>query len=161
MGRRRYSPPNYPQLVTFLNKLNLNPLQSLNSGLMSSENLEEPSSYNITTFDGPPDEGFHEEWPPFRPSDLMEFMSSDQSTGEASLWLRILEHTDRLAFIKEWLLRLPTSSVADIAKYIYPRLHKDFIRVPTRPFLITNAHRRIFRMNSDMKFFRTLTLQTC
>jgi hypothetical protein len=31
--------------------------------------------------DGFPDEGFHEEWPPFGPRDLMAFMTNQQSTG--------------------------------------------------------------------------------
>lgn len=81
MGRRRHSPPNYPQLVTFLNKLSLNPLHPVNTQFLSAEILDDPEM-NIASFEGPPDEGFHEEWPPFRPSDLMEFMTFDQCTSK-------------------------------------------------------------------------------
>lgn len=37
--------------------------------------------------DGPSDEGFHEEWPPFGPRDLMRFMTEEECTGSSTIFV--------------------------------------------------------------------------
>jgi hypothetical protein len=79
--QRRGSPSNH-RLGAFLHKIQLafdtsasSPQSSSSSRISSSTTLS--NGYE----DGPPDEGFHEEWPPFGPRDLMAFMSNKESTG--------------------------------------------------------------------------------
>jgi hypothetical protein len=70
--------PSYPQLATFLTKLSL-PTQSLSKRrFVSPGDTKDDIIMTEGCEDGPPDEGFHEEWPPFRPSDLMQFMTYKQ-----------------------------------------------------------------------------------
>jgi hypothetical protein len=76
--QRRHSPRPYPQLVDFVGKLlPLNPssIPSRNN-TNTSEVLD--GADGADGADGPPDE---EQWPSFRPVDLMEFMSLGQATG--------------------------------------------------------------------------------
>jgi hypothetical protein len=86
MGRRRPSPRNYPQLVNFLSKFSFLPLLSSATSASLSANSSEDSDMPdmCDTAEVVPDEGFHEEWPPFTPRDLMGFMSEDQSIGIVS-----------------------------------------------------------------------------
>jgi hypothetical protein len=115
MGRRRYSPPKYTQLVSFLNKLNISSLQTFNSATsqpIPRDSFHEPSSPHLhsrvemTAVDGILDEGFHEEWPPFSPSDLMGLMSPEQSTGMLS-FLILRNYANQCSFY-ERMARSPS-----------------------------------------------------
>jgi hypothetical protein len=70
--------PSYPQLATFLSKLSLPPRNLHKSHSTSSGDTKNDIMVAESCEDGPPDEGFHEEWPPFGPSDLMQFMTYKQ-----------------------------------------------------------------------------------
>src|ERR1700736_1312747 len=67
---RRHSPHPYPQLADFADRLS-----TLYTSSISSPNDEN----NSEVLDSRPDEGL--QWPPFRPTDFMEFMSLEQATG--------------------------------------------------------------------------------
>ena len=136
MGRRRQSPVNSPQLTAFLTKLNLDSLTQLAP-------LLNPDQSN--------DEGFHEEWPPFRASDLMQIMSVEQSTGNPSY-----SRTDnQLSYSNGYncyrrLLLLALSIIFGLGfikiSLGYRSVRQECVDV------------RIFLRNLSMKFFRTLIL---
>ena len=80
MRRHRTSSPTRPQLVSFLSNLSLD--SSSNKALSENLRLDEPDvDMSNATEDSPPDEGFHEPWPPFTPLHLMKILSIEQSTG--------------------------------------------------------------------------------
>ena len=84
MGRRRHPPPTDPQFAMSLNKLSLKPVYPLPSHtqLCDDDTFEGTGPMHETNWDGPLDEGFHEEWPPFRGSEIMGLMSVAQATSE-------------------------------------------------------------------------------
>ena len=81
MERQDHSPLSSPELLDFFNRLNLDSSNPSIPHHQPDDNLTGSIPMISMNSDGPLDEGFHEEWPPFRPSDLMQFMSVDQSTG--------------------------------------------------------------------------------
>lgn len=76
MARRIH--PSYPQLATFLTKLSLPPQKLSKPHSTSPADTKDEIVMTETCEDGLIDEGFHEEWPPFGPSDLMQFMTYKQ-----------------------------------------------------------------------------------
>ena len=133
MRRPRTSSPTRPQLVSFLSNLSLD--SSSSKAPSGGFRLDEPDAVmSNTSEDSPPDEGFHEPWPPFTPLHLMKILSIEQSTGNTRSPGNNVEYADSLVeFIKDWLQHLPTAALLDIANSIAPRLHRDFIRVSNTP----------------------------
>ena len=79
---RQYSPSpqNFHRFVHDLSKLSLHSLPSSPISAAFSEDSVDTTMTDAPS-DGPSDEGFHEDWPPFSPRDLMSFMTQEECTG--------------------------------------------------------------------------------
>jgi hypothetical protein len=106
MQKRPHSLRRYSQLGNFVSKLSLLLLNRSSSSSIPAQNDTNNSEVSECAegADSSPDEG-QEQWPPFRPVDLMEFMSIEQSKG-ALLLFSIL--TVQSLSTSGWILyRLP------------------------------------------------------
>lgn len=161
LRRHSPSPENFHRFVHDLSKLSLRSVPSSpNSATFSEDSID--TAMTDAPSDGPSDEGFHEEWPPFSPRDLMRFMTEEECTGIINIRNRRLSLTTMIAFIKDWTCSLSHQSVAEIYSHCAQRIHKDMIRVfhQNIPRAVGANFERIYLRSLNMKFYHTSTSET-